>query len=109
MGTRRSGVTIVRVKSCPLVAMVRRPPEIEIIRRRMNSGNCPESLRAGIKTFLMIKRLTNLNKVVYEDPHRQFYHKNALDLAFNARTSPASELADSIKTLASAARPARAS
>jgi|BarGraIncu00222A_1022003.scaffolds.fasta_scaffold10045_2 hypothetical protein len=86
----------------------------------MNSGNCPESLRAGIKTFtyrlcrsckprLMIKRLTNLNKVVYEDPHRQFYHKNALDLAFSARTSPASELADSIKTLASAARPARAS
>jgi len=57
----------------------------------------------------MIKRLTNLNKVVYEDPHRQFYHKNALDLAFSARTSPASELADSIKTLASAARPARAS
>jgi hypothetical protein len=40
----------------------------------------------------MIKRLTNLNKVVYEDPHRQFYHKNALDLAFSARTSPASEL-----------------
>jgi hypothetical protein len=38
----------------------------------------------------MIKRLTNLNKVVYEDPHRQFYHKNALDLAFSARTSPAS-------------------
>jgi hypothetical protein len=34
----------------------------------------------------MIKRLTNLNKVVYEDPHRQFYHKNALDLAFSART-----------------------
>jgi DUF2934 family protein len=33
MGTLRSGVTIVRVKSCPLVAMVRRPPEIEIIRR----------------------------------------------------------------------------